>query len=103
MHDIVIRGGNVVDGSGGRARVADIAIDDDRWLLEPGLHADVNAIDGDRASFGHPRMAWDLPGGATRLVQQASGYRHTFCAGVETVVDDEFTGALPGRLVRGPR
>ena len=30
MHDLVIRNGNVVDGSGGPARQADIAIDDDR-------------------------------------------------------------------------
>ena len=30
MHDVVIRGGNVVDGSGSPARTADIAIDGDR-------------------------------------------------------------------------
>jgi hypothetical protein len=36
-------------------------------------------------------------------VQKASGYRHTFVAGVETVADDEFTGELPGGLIRGPR
>jgi N-acyl-D-aspartate/D-glutamate deacylase len=75
----------------------------DRGLLAPGMRADVNVIDYDALTFGKPRMAWDLPGGAPRLVQKASGYRHTFCAGVETVTDDEFTGELPGRLVRGPR
>ena len=75
----------------------------DRGLLQPGLRADLNVIDYDRLTFGEPRMAWDLPGGAPRLVQKAKGYRHTFCAGVETVVDDEHTGRLPGRLVRGPR
>jgi N-acyl-D-aspartate/D-glutamate deacylase len=75
----------------------------DRGLLAPGMRADVNVIDYDRLTFGRARMAWDLPGGAPRLVQKASGYRHTFVAGVETVDDDEFTGALPGRLVRGPR
>ena len=75
----------------------------DRGLLEPGMRADINVIDYDALTFGKPRMAWDLPGGAPRLVQKASGYRHTFCAGVETVSDDEFTGELPGRLVRGPR
>ncbi|MFZ8999226.1 MAG: N-acyl-D-amino-acid deacylase family protein [Ilumatobacteraceae bacterium] len=75
----------------------------DRGLLAPGLRADVNVIDYERLRFGKARMAWDLPGGAPRLVQKANGYRHTFCAGVETVTDDEFTGALPGRLVRGPR
>ncbi|MBV9413260.1 MAG: amidohydrolase family protein, partial [Acidimicrobiia bacterium] len=30
MHDLVIRGGTVVDGSGGPARTADIAVDGDR-------------------------------------------------------------------------
>ena len=75
----------------------------DRGLLAPGMRADVNVIDYDALTFGKPRMAWDLPGGAPRLVQKASGYRHTLCAGVETVTDDEFTGELPGRLVRGPR
>ncbi len=139
MHDLVIRGGNVVDGSGAASRVADIVIDGDmlthwrrdrtrgpkmlleyvvhrqtrqtaelyglhdRGLLAPGMRADVNVIDAERLTFGSPRMAWDLPGGAPRLVQKASGYRHTICAGVETVSDDEFTGALSGRLVRGPR
>jgi N-acyl-D-aspartate/D-glutamate deacylase len=75
----------------------------DRGLLAPGMRADVNVIDYEALTFGKPRMAWDLPGGAPRLVQKASGYRHTFCAGVETVTNDEFTGELPGRLVRGPR
>ncbi len=75
----------------------------DRGLLEPGMRADVNVIDYDALTFGSARMAWDLPGGAPRLIQKATGYRHTFCAGVETVRDDEFTGELPGRLVRGPR
>jgi len=76
---------------------------EDRGLLSPGLRADINVIDYDALTFGEPRMAWDLPGGAPRLVQKASGYRHTFVAGVETVTDDEFTGELPGRLIRGPR
>jgi N-acyl-D-amino-acid deacylase len=75
----------------------------DRGLLAPGMRADVNVIDLDALSFGTARMAWDLPGGAPRLVQQATGYRHTICAGVETVRSDQFTGELPGRLVRGPR
>ena len=75
----------------------------DRGLLAPGLRADVNVIDYDGLTFGPPRMAWDLPGGAPRLVQRADGYRHMFVAGTEIVSDDEFTGALPGRLVRGPR
>ena len=75
----------------------------DRGLLAPGMRADINVIDYQRLTFGSARMAWDLPGDAPRLVQRASGYRHTFVAGVETVTNDEFTEALPGRLIRGPR
>ncbi len=75
----------------------------DRGLLAPGMRADINVIDYDNLTFGKPRMAWDLPGGAPRLVQKARGYRHTFVDGIETVANDQFTGELPGRLVRGPR
>ncbi len=38
-----------------------------------------------------------------RLVQRARGYAATFVAGVQTVADDDFTGELPGRIVRGPQ
>jgi N-acyl-D-amino-acid deacylase len=75
----------------------------DRGLLAPGLRADVNVIDLDGLSFTPPRMVHDLPGGARRLVQKAHGYVATFVAGTRTVDHDEFTGELPGRLVRGPR
>jgi N-acyl-D-aspartate/D-glutamate deacylase len=46
-------------------------------------------------------VVYDLPAGGRRLIQRASGYRHTFNAGVETVQNDELTGDLPGKLVRG--
>ncbi len=75
----------------------------DRGLLTPGHRADLNIIDFDALSFGLPRMAFDLPAAGRRLVQRASGYAATFVAGVQTVADDEFTGSLPGRLVRGPQ
>ena len=75
----------------------------DRGLLAPGLRADVNVLDYEGLGFDAPRMAFDLPAGGRRLVQRARGYRATFVAGVQTVADDDFTGALPGRLVRGPR
>ena len=75
----------------------------DRGLLEPGMRADVNVIDLDGLSVDPPRMQYDLPTGAPRYVQKGRGYRWTICAGEVTVVDDEFTGALPGRLLRGPQ
>ena len=72
----------------------------DRGLVAPGMRADLNVIDFDASSFGPPRMAFDLPAHGRRLVQRASGYAATFVAGVQTVADDEFTGELPGRLIR---
>jgi N-acyl-D-aspartate/D-glutamate deacylase len=75
----------------------------DRGLVAPGRRADLNLIDYDTLSFGPPRMAHDFPAGAPRLVQRATGYVATFVGGVQTVADDEFTGALPGRLLRGPK
>ncbi len=75
----------------------------DRGLVAPGMRADLNLIDYDALSFEMPRMAFDLPAGGRRLVQKARGYRATFMGGVQTVADDEFTGELPGRLIRGPQ
>jgi N-acyl-D-amino-acid deacylase len=75
----------------------------DRGLIAPGMRADINVIDYERLTFGPPRMVHDLPAGARRLVQKADGYVATFVVGVQIVDHDEFTGALPGRLIRGPR
>jgi N-acyl-D-aspartate/D-glutamate deacylase len=76
---------------------------DDRGLLAPGYRADINLIDFDGLQLKAPRMIYDLPGGARRLVQEVAGYRMTLCAGQVIYEDGEPTGALPGRLVRGPQ
>jgi N-acyl-D-aspartate/D-glutamate deacylase len=73
----------------------------DRGLLAPGHKADINVIDFDALTLKRPEVVYDLPTGGRRLIQRASGYRHTFNAGVETVQNDELTGERPGRLVRG--
>jgi N-acyl-D-aspartate/D-glutamate deacylase len=75
----------------------------DRGLLAPGLRADINVIDYDGLSFDRAEVAFDFPAGGRRPVQRARGYRHTFVAGIEIVTDDSFTGAMPGKLVRGPQ
>lgn len=75
----------------------------DRGVLAPGYRADVNVIDFDHLNVDAPRMTWDLPTGAPRFVQHGVGYRFTIARGQVTVENDEFTGALPGRLVRGPQ
>ena len=75
----------------------------DRGVLAPGFRADVNVIDFARLGFEPARIAHDLPAGGRRLVQRARGYVTTLCAGVPVIEHDEHTGAMPGRLVRGPQ
>jgi N-acyl-D-aspartate/D-glutamate deacylase len=73
----------------------------DRGLLAPGHKADINILDFEALALKRPEVVYDLPAGGRRLIQRATGYRHTFNAGVETLRNDELTGELPGRLVRG--
>ena len=75
----------------------------DRGALTPGRRADLNLVDLDHLALQRPEQCFDLPGGAGRLVQRASGYVATFVAGVQTIDHDERTAELPGRLVRGAR
>jgi N-acyl-D-aspartate/D-glutamate deacylase len=75
----------------------------DRGVLAPGYRADLNVIDFDRLAIHRPEMHHDLPAGGRRVLQRATGYRHTVVAGVETYCDGEATGELPGRLIRGAR
>jgi N-acyl-D-amino-acid deacylase len=72
----------------------------DRGRLAAGLRADVNIIDLDAMTLGVPEFLHDLPAGAPRVVQRASGYDMTICAGEVTFRHGAATGALPGRLVR---
>jgi len=67
----------------------------------PGYRADLNVIDFDSLRLHRPEMHYDLPAGGKRLLQRASGYRHTFVAGVETYRDGVATVQQAGRLVRG--
>jgi N-acyl-D-aspartate/D-glutamate deacylase len=75
----------------------------DRGTLAPGKKADLNLIDPDALALAHPEIVYDLPAGGKRLVQRARGYRATLVSGDVVLEDGEPTGALPGRLVRGPQ
>lgn len=75
----------------------------DRGTVEVGKKADLNIIDYDALSFDAPRLAYDLPAGGRRFVQKARGYKATICSGKVIVENDKFTGAMPGRLIRGPQ
>lgn len=72
----------------------------DRGVLAPGLKADINVIDFNAMRLHAPEVRYDLPMNGRRLVQRVDGYRHTFVSGVETYQNGEYTGALPGKLVR---
>jgi N-acyl-D-aspartate/D-glutamate deacylase len=75
----------------------------DRGVIAPGMKADLNVIDVAKLALPAPRMKFDLPAGGKRLLQKADGYRATVLSGTITYVDGQATGALPGRLVRGPQ
>ena len=75
----------------------------DRGIVATGMKADVNVIDFDRLAVAAPEMAFDLPAGGKRLLQRAHGYTATIASGAVIYRDGEATGALPGRLVRGPQ
>src|SRR5262245_12608449 len=75
----------------------------DRGVLTPGLKADLNVIDFDKLRVERPVMAFDLPAGGKRLLQRGRGYTATVVSGVIVYQEGEPTGALPGKLVRGPQ
>ena len=75
----------------------------DRGVIAPGYKADLNVIDFARLQLRAPEMRYDLPAGGKRLVQKAEGYVATVLSGAVTYREGEATGALPGRLVRGPQ
>src|SRR5579885_23179 len=75
----------------------------DRGALKPGLKADLNVIDLDGLRLHAPEMVFDLPAGGRRLIQRVDGYQHTVVSGQVTYEDGEPTGALPGKLIRGPQ
>jgi N-acyl-D-aspartate/D-glutamate deacylase len=72
----------------------------DRGQLLPGLRADINVIDFENLQALRPEIHHDLPAGGRRLLQRATGYLHTICAGQEIYQNGVATGALPGRLIR---
>ncbi|HTJ63660.1 MAG TPA: amidohydrolase family protein, partial [Alphaproteobacteria bacterium] len=73
----------------------------DRGLLREGYKADLNVIDYDRLALHAPTVRYDLPAGGRRLDQEASGFAATIVSGTVIRRNDQPTGQLPGRLVRG--
>ena len=75
----------------------------DRGVIAPGMKADINVIDAAALGMAAPHMQFDLPAGGRRLLQRSTGYTATIVSGVPVYREGVATGALPGRLVRGPQ
>lgn len=73
----------------------------DRGAVREGMVADLNVIDFQRLMPGPIEVAADLPTGAKRLVQKATGFLATIVGGRTILRAGQPTGALPGRLLRG--
>ena len=75
----------------------------DRGVLAPGMKADINLIEMDRLQLHEPEMVFDLPANGRRFIQKVDGYRYTVTSGELTYQDGEPTGAMPGKVIRGPQ
>jgi N-acyl-D-aspartate/D-glutamate deacylase len=75
----------------------------DRGLVREGMRADLVVFDPDRVDSSAARLVEDLPGGSPRLFAGAVGVHRVIVNGVDTVVDGQPTGALPGTLLRSGR
>ena len=74
----------------------------DRGLLRVGMAADVTVFDPETIAPTMPTVVHDLPAGAKRFKQTATGIRATVVNGEVLLKDNEPTGATPGQLLRGP-
>jgi N-acyl-D-aspartate/D-glutamate deacylase len=72
----------------------------DRGRIAEGHRADVVVFDPDTVGAEHATLVDDLPGGTARLTADATGVVRVLVNGVETVVGNRATGALPGTLLR---
>jgi N-acyl-D-aspartate/D-glutamate deacylase len=73
-----------------------------RGLINRGYHADITIFDPTTISPDMPILAHDLPAGAPRIIQKTDGIQATIVNGKILMRHNAHTGALPGRLLRGP-
>ncbi|MFE5627876.1 amidohydrolase family protein [Streptomyces sp. NPDC056543] len=75
----------------------------ERGRIAEGFHADLVLFDPERIDAGPATLVHDLPGDSPRLDSRAVGIVSVRVNGVETIRDDEVTGAIPGRVLRSGR
>jgi len=73
-----------------------------RGLLREGWAADVVVFDPETVAPTLPELTYDLPAGARRLKQKATGFLASVVNGETVLRNGEHTGALSGQLLRGP-
>jgi N-acyl-D-aspartate/D-glutamate deacylase len=73
-----------------------------RGLVREGFAADLVVFDPETIGPEMPEVVNDLPAGAKRLTQRCRGIAATVVNGEVLLRDGKHTGALPGRLLRGP-
>jgi N-acyl-D-amino-acid deacylase len=72
-----------------------------RGRVAAGAAADLAVFDPNTVgSAERGKMRNDLPGGARRLVMEARGIHHTVVNGVPVYENGNYTGALPGQVLR---
>jgi len=73
-----------------------------RGTLRVGDYADIMIYNMDELGllYDKPRFETDFPGGEKRLVQKPTGMRYIIVNGAVTFINNECTGALPGKLLR---
>jgi len=73
----------------------------DRGTLQVGMKADLNLIDFEQLQLEAPEIIFDLPAGGRRMFQGATGYLATIVNGEVIMENGRYTGAVPGKLIRG--
>ncbi|TMA68359.1 MAG: hypothetical protein E6J73_00595 [Deltaproteobacteria bacterium] len=81
-------------------RVASIFGLSDRGLLRPGFAADVAIFDPATINTQEPEYVQDLPGGETRMIQNATGVPYTVVNGEIVIENGAATGECPGKVLR---
>jgi len=74
----------------------------DRGLIRQGMAADFVVFDPNTIAAEMPEVVHALPAGAKRLTQRCRGIKATVVNGQVLLDHGKHTGALPGRLLRGP-
>jgi N-acyl-D-amino-acid deacylase len=85
------------------SRVAKIFGLNDRGAIQVGKRADLNVVDFENLKVQKPTLRQDLPAGGSRFLQPSTGYLATLVNGTPTRINDEDTGARPGRVARSSR